>query len=176
MRRTRLPVQSPTSTLSDTGSTDTPCGWLNTAAVPCPSAHPEAPLPASVVTFQTQGGCAARPATVQAVAGEQGAHSAAPPAKVPTGHVEALYAHKVAPCVLYDPAAQAAQESAEGAPVDSENVPAAQGAHVEGAAAPTAALNVPAPQLMQAPMLGAPVVFAHVPAGQGIGAPEPAGQ
>jgi hypothetical protein len=38
--------------LSKIGSTETPIGPLNAAAVPCPSAHPAAPLPASVLTFQ----------------------------------------------------------------------------------------------------------------------------
>lgn len=176
MRRTRLPEKSPTSTLCDTGSTDTPWGALNTAAAPWPSAHPSAPLPASVVTFQAQGGCAVKPATEHAVAGEQGTHAAAPPAKVPTGHVVALNAQDVAPWGLKAPAAQEAHAPAEGAPVDSENVPAAQGMQAEGAAAPTAALNLPAPQRTHAVTLEAPVAFDHVPAGQGRGAPEPAGQ
>jgi hypothetical protein len=52
IRRTRWPPQSPTNMLRETGSTDTPCGLMNAAAVPCPSAHPAVPLPASVLTFQ----------------------------------------------------------------------------------------------------------------------------
>ena len=52
MRRTRLLKSSPTYRLSEAGSTDTPTGKLNAATVPCPSAHPAAPLPASVLTFQ----------------------------------------------------------------------------------------------------------------------------
>jgi hypothetical protein len=50
--RTRLFPQSPTYTFSETGSTDTAFGKLKTAAVPCPSTNPVAPLPASVLTFQ----------------------------------------------------------------------------------------------------------------------------
>jgi hypothetical protein len=176
MARTRRPEKSPTYTRSETGSTDTPTGWLNIAAVPGPSAQPRVPLPASVLTFQKQGGCAARPAVAHAVAGEQGAHAAGPLANVPAGHVAAVNAQEVEPWALKEPAAQGRQLAAEGAPADCENVPAAQGAHVEGAAAPTNALNLPAAQRAHAVTLEAPVAFDHVPAGQGVGAPEPAGQ
>jgi hypothetical protein len=77
---------------------------------------------------------------VHAVAGEHGAHAAAPFAYVPTGHVEAVNAQDVAPCALKDPAAQGRHAAEEDAPLAAEYVPAGQGAHVEGAAAPGTAL------------------------------------
>ena len=87
MRRTRCPVFSLKSRFSDKGSKDTPRGPLSAAAVPCPSTHPAAPLPASVLTLHTQGGCADRPGRGQAVAGEQGELPAPPPAQyAPVGH------------------------------------------------------------------------------------------
>ena len=52
MRRTRCPLYSLTYTLSEAGSTDAPIGAAKAAAVPSPSAHPAAPLPASVDTPQ----------------------------------------------------------------------------------------------------------------------------
>ena len=93
----RLLLKSPTYKLSVTGSTDTPTGPLNIAAVPCPSDHPATPLPASVLTFQKQGGCALSPLTVQAVAGEQVAHDEGARAKVPIGQEAAANAHSGAP-------------------------------------------------------------------------------
>jgi len=90
-RRMRLPAHSPTNAFSDAGSTATPCGPLNIAAAPCPSAPPAAPLPASVLTFQKQGGCAESSGTGHAVAGEHGARAAPPPAQnEPTVHALTL--------------------------------------------------------------------------------------
>ena len=99
MRRTRLLPISPTYTFEN-GSTETPKGLWKTAAVPCPSTQPSAPLPASVLTFQKQGGGEANPGAVHAVAGEHAAQEAGGLAYVPTGHVDALYAQEVAPAVL----------------------------------------------------------------------------
>ena len=73
---------------------------LNAAAVPFPSAHPAAPLPASVLTVQEQGGCADSPGTVHAVAGEHAAQDAGALANVPTGQVVAVNAQEVAPAAL----------------------------------------------------------------------------
>jgi hypothetical protein len=75
-------------------------------AAPCPSAHPAVPLPASVLTFQKQGGCADSPGTAHAVAGEQAMQEEGAAAYVPMGHVEAVYAQEAAPAALYAPAAQ----------------------------------------------------------------------
>ena len=100
IRRTREPETSPTSTLDVAGSNSMPCGLLNVADAPCPSAEPEAPLPASVLTFQRQKGGAVRPLTVHAVAGKQGSHAAGAAAYVPTGHEAAVYEQDNAPCSL----------------------------------------------------------------------------
>ena len=51
------------------GSRATPEGLLKDAPVPLPSANELHPLPASVLTFHWQGGCAGSPATTHAVAG-----------------------------------------------------------------------------------------------------------
>ena len=59
----------------------------------------------------------ASPLTVQAVAGEQGAHAPALAfAYVPMGHVVAVKAQVVAPWGLKDPAAQGRQAAGEFAP------------------------------------------------------------
>ena len=57
----------------------------------------------------------------------QGAHSEVPIAYVLAGHVEAVYAHRVAPWVLKAPSAQGRHTEAEVAPVEGEYVPAGQG-------------------------------------------------
>ena len=113
---------------------------------------------------------------MHAVAGEHGAHAAAPFAYVPTGHVEAVNAQDVAPCALKDPAAQGRHAAEEGAPLAAEYVPAGQAVHVEGAAAPTKALYAPALQREQVTLEEAPVEDDQVPAGQGMGFTEERGQ
>ena len=120
MRRILWPPQSDTYKFNVAGSTDTPCGPLNIAVVPCPSAHPASPLPASVLTFQKQGGCALSPATAHAVAGAHAAQAAGALAYVPTGHVDAVNAQEVAPAELKDPAAQGRHAAEELAPGDGE--------------------------------------------------------
>jgi hypothetical protein len=72
--------------MREAGSMATPVGPWNSADVPTPSTQPLAPLPASVLVYQKQGGCAVRPSTLQAVAGEQGVSELLPPMqKNPTG-------------------------------------------------------------------------------------------
>ena len=83
---------------------------------------------------------------MHAVAGEHGAHAAAPFAYVPTGHVEAVNAQDVAPCALKDPAAQGRHAAEEDAPLAAEYVPAAQGRHTVEEDAPLVAEYVPAGQ------------------------------
>jgi len=97
---------SPTYKLKVIGSTDKPTGESNAATVPCPSAHPAVPFPASVLTFQKHAGCAVSPITVQAVTGEQGAQAEVSLAYVPTGHVVAVNAQVVEPRILKEPALQ----------------------------------------------------------------------
>ena len=116
----RFPPQSPTYTLDVTASKDTPIGYVNIAETPSPSAQPEVPLPASVLTFQTQSGCALNPATGHAVAGEQGEHAAAPFEKLPVGQLVAVKGHDDIPCALYAPAAQGRQDEDEAAPLETE--------------------------------------------------------
>jgi hypothetical protein len=161
--------------LSVVGSTVTAHGEANFAAVPCASVHPAAP-PASVLTFQKHVGCAARPPTGQALAGTQGAHAAAPLAKVPAGQLALLKAHAVAPGALKVPALQAAQATAEGAPAAADHLPAAQGLQVELSAAPTTALCVPGGQALQAAREAAPVALPYLPAGHGVAVTEYSGQ
>jgi hypothetical protein len=89
---------------------------------------------------------------VQAVAGEQGAHAAAPLANVPTGHEAAVNSHDKAPCGLKSPLLQGWQSAGEELPTAEEKVPAEQGAHAEGAAAPTLVLYEPPAQGVHAVM------------------------
>ena len=85
-RRTRLTPPSATIKLLALSMAMRMSPW-NAAAVPSPSTHARAPLPASVVARQMHGGCAARPPTGHAVAGTHGAAPAAPPTqKEPAGH------------------------------------------------------------------------------------------
>ena len=91
IRRTRLLPQSSTSRPRPSAARVTPMGEEKDAAVPTPSKKGcEGLPPASVLTFQMQGSCAASPVTGQAVAGEQGAHAAEPLANVPMGQVVAV--------------------------------------------------------------------------------------
>ncbi len=83
---------------------------LKDAPVPLPSANELQPLPASVLTFHWQGGCAYSPATTHAVAGKHATHAAVPFAYVPAGHVVAVYAQDGAPAGLYAPAGQGAHD------------------------------------------------------------------
>ena len=85
MARIKCPMYSATYTTSLT--LQRPAGPLKAARVPAPLVDALTPLPASVLTFQKQGGCAASPGTVQAVAGEQGTAAVPPPAQyAPMGH------------------------------------------------------------------------------------------
>ena len=128
-------------------------------------------------TFQKQGGCAARPGTVQAVAGEQSTHAPALAfAKVPTGQVVALKAQAVARWGLRAPAVQGRQAEEELAPRVTEKVPAAQGLQTLLSAAPGMALKVPGAQGVQAEGEAAPTTLLKVPAGQGMGAEAERGQ
>ena len=86
------------------------------------------------------------PATVQAVAGEQGAQAAVPLANVPLGQVVAVKAQVEAPWELKDPTAQGWQAARELAPRVAEKVPAAQGVQVARVEAPVGLLKVPAGQ------------------------------
>ena len=85
-------------------------GLLKDAPVPVPSANVLCPLPASVLTFQWQGGCADSPSMTHAVAGLHGTHAAVPLACVPAGHGVAVNAQAGAPARLYAPAGQGAHD------------------------------------------------------------------